>query len=77
MTHGIEVNNSARRRIVGMLIKLQTNSRCVTAEQNKINPISLLVGASNRQRVPRLNLADLRRCSEITRQILFRRWFRQ
>jgi hypothetical protein len=59
MTHRIQVNDSARNRIVRILIELQTNRGCVTAEQNKIDPDSLLVGASNREGIPSLNLGRL------------------
>src|SRR5579864_3117906 len=70
MTHRIEVNDSGRRRIVRILIELQTNRGCVTAKQNKIDSSSLLVGASNRERISGLNVARLRPLCESIRQIL-------
>ena len=70
MTHGIEANDSARRRIVRILIELQTNTGCATAEQNKIDSPSLLVGAANREGISGLNVARLRRLCESIRQIL-------
>ena len=70
MTHRIQINDSARRRIVRILIELQTNTGCVTAEQNEIDSVSLLVCAPNRERISRLNFTLLSRCYETIRQIL-------
>jgi hypothetical protein len=47
MAHRIEVNDFAWRGICSILIKLQMNTGCMTAEQNKIDSSSLLVSASN------------------------------
>src|SRR5579863_3228512 len=71
MTHRVQVNDSARRGIVRLLIEIETNTGRVTAEQNKINSVALLVGASNWEGISRLNIAHLRRCcGETIRQIL-------
>jgi hypothetical protein len=70
MTHRIQVDGSIRRRIVGILVELKTNTGCVTAEQDKIDSASLLVGAANREGISRQNAAHLGRGREIICRIL-------
>src|SRR5579864_7486587 len=49
----IQINDLARRRIVSVPIELKTNPGRVTAEQNEIDSISVLMRTANRQWVSR------------------------
>src|SRR5438105_5169965 len=40
MTRRIQINAPCRMRVVGILIEFQVNSRCVAAEQDKIDSVS-------------------------------------
>src|ERR1700685_3811907 len=72
MAYWIQINDPRRRRIVRMLVELQVNTGRVTAEQNEIDSLSLLMCTPNRKRITRLNVTFLRRCCETIRQILLR-----
>ena len=67
ITDWIEINDSARRRIVGIPVKLQANTGRVTADQNETDSVSLLMRTTNRKRRSRLDVAFIRRCRETMR----------
>src|SRR5579871_4688373 len=71
MTRGIQINAPGRMRVTRILIEFQVNTRRVAAEQDKINSVSGLMRASNRQRVSRQNLTLQERPLQRVRSILF------
>src|SRR4051812_34637229 len=77
MAYWIQINDSRRRRIISMLVEFQANTSRVTAEQNEIDPVSLLMCTPNGKWIARLNITFLRRRYETIRQFLLRREFSQ
>jgi hypothetical protein len=56
-----------------MLVQLQANTGCVTAEQNETDSVSLLMRTANWKRSSRLNFTFLRRRRETIRRIQLHR----
>jgi hypothetical protein len=73
MAYWIQVNDPRRRRIIRMFVKFQANTCRVTAKQNEIDSVSLLMSTPNREWIARLDITFLRRCYEIVRRFLLRR----
>ena len=70
MTRGIQINDLRRRRVASISIELQANTGRVTAEQNEINSVSVLMCTPNRERISPLNFTLLRRSGKTVRRIL-------
>ena len=73
MTHWIQINDLRRRRVASISIELEANTGRVTAEQNEINSVSVLMCTAKRQWTSRLNFTHLRRCRETIGRILLYR----
>jgi hypothetical protein len=69
MSHRIQINDPGRNRVLRILIELQANTGRVTAEQNEISSVSVLM-CTPRQWVSRLNFTVLRRSRQAVRLIL-------
>src|SRR5215475_6429664 len=74
VTHRIEINDPGGGRVIRVLIELKAHPGGVTAEQGKIDALSVLVCAP-RQWIPRLNFTVLRRSSKaVPRTLLYRQF---
>jgi hypothetical protein len=62
MTCRTQINDLGWTRIASILIELQANTGRVTAEQNEINSVSVLMCTPNGQWISCLNLAFLKGC---------------
>jgi len=60
MARRIQINDLAGRRIVSISIELQANTGRMTAEQNEIDSVSLLMCTADGQWVSRLNVTVLK-----------------
>ena len=74
MSHGIQINDLARRSVAWILIELRADTGGVTAEHSEINPVSVLM-CTPRLWISRLHVTLLRRCCNAVRPILLYRYF--
>jgi len=77
MKRGIEVNDSRGRRIIRMLVELQPNTGRVAAQQNEVDPFSLLMRSPDRKRTSRLDVANRTRCEQSAHRICLGRQFNE
>src|SRR5579863_3196548 len=70
MAYWIQINDPRRRRIIRILVEFQANPRRMTAEQNEIDSVTLLMCTPDGKWIARLNITFLRRLYETIRQIL-------
>src|SRR5579859_1299738 len=64
MTYWIQINDPRRRIIIRILVEFQANPCCVTAEQNEIDSVTLLMRTPDGKWIARLDITFLRRRCE-------------